>query len=215
MQDAGYRDVGRATYAVRNPASAKPSKDFGVIGFGVTPKSTNHTAAAQRYTSGKSLGSNGSGRISSVAPPPPAPPPPPAAPSINQWLAGDTAYKQQTDAAKKAMADYMAQMSGQQGSYETEYQRNLMNTGDAEKLANTDLENDYASRGLTNSGLFLKAKTDLSTDYDKRESTLADGRAEFLANLKAALTNFQSTSNINSTKYKNDAIARRAAKYDV
>ena len=199
-----------ATTSAPRPAPAPPPRSPSAPSYGGGGGSYGGGGGGGVAYSGKSVGSNSSGRISPVAPPPPAPPPPP---SINQWLAGDTAYKQQMDASSKAYKDYVAQMTGQQNNYNTEYERNLMNTHDAEKLAGTDMENDYAARGLTNSGLFLKAKTDLATDYDKRESSLADGRAEFLANLQAALGNFRSTSRINQTKYRNEAIARRAAQY--
>ena len=230
MQDAGYSDVGRiAKPAVVGPPARGKQPNYGVIGFRATPRSAiPHLPSIPRgpipssgggpgyqssgYSSGKTVGSNSQGRIAPIAPPP-APPPPPKPPSINEWLAGDTVYKQQTDASQKALADYIAQMTGQQNSYNTEYQRNLGNLGDAEKLATTDTENDYSSRGLTNSGLYLKALSDLKADYDKRESTLADGRAEFLANLASGLTNFRSTNDINNTRYRNEAINRRAAQF--
>ena len=231
MQDAGYRDVGRTPApAVRAPSRPR-SPNYGVIGFKASASAIPHIGAPRQssgprvnyapqqarpvpyYSSGKSVGSSNTGRISPIAPPPPAPPPPPKPPSIDQWLAGDTVYKQQTDASAKALADYMAQMTGQQNSYNTEYQRNLGNLSDAEKLAQTDTENDYASRGLSTSGVFLKALADLKADYDKRESTLSDGRAEFLSNLANGLTNFRSTQGINNTRYRNEAINRRAAQF--
>lgn len=219
MQDGGFIDVGH--YAPKPKPKPQPRSGPGTpgyIGFKATPKPPaaprvsapppRYTPGPVRYSSGKSVGSNSTGRITPIAPPPP-----PKPPSIQQWLSGDATYKQQQDAMKKAMADYQAQMTGQQNNYETEYNRNLLSTQDAEKLAQTDTENDYASRGLSTSGLYLKALNDLHTDYDKREGALADGRAEFLANLAAGLTNFQSTQGLNNTKYRNDAINRRAQKY--
>lgn len=219
MQDRGI-DVGSSRPpAVIAPRTQSRPRDFGRIGFTATPKPPARPHVQQsyggpstpRYSSGRQIGSNNVGRISSIAPP--APPPPPKPPSINEWLAGDTAYKQQTDASQKALRDYLAQMTGQQNNYNTEYERNLGNLGDAEKLATTDTENDFSARGLTTSGLYLKALADLKADYDKRESTLADGRAEFLGNLQNGLTNFKSTQGINNTRYRNEAINRRAAQY--
>lgn len=163
--------------------------------------------------SGRSIGSNTQGRISAVAPPPPAPPPAPKPPSIDQWLAGDTTYGGQMSASKKALADYLAQMTSQQNQYNTDYERNTMALGDQEKLATTDTENDYAARGMSTSGLYLKALADLKADYDKREGGLAEGRAAFLANLGSGKTNFMSQQQIEQAKYKQDAINRRAAQY--
>lgn len=163
--------------------------------------------------SGRTIGSNTQGRISNVAPPAPAPPPAPKPPSIDQWLAGDTTYGGQMSASKKALADYLAQMTSQQNQYQTDYERNRMGLEDQEKLATTDTENDYASRGMSTSGLYLKALADLKADYDKREGGLAEGQAAFLANLNSGKTNFMSQQQIEQAKYRQDAINRRAAQY--
>lgn len=164
---------------------------------------------------GGGVGSNSVGNISSVAPPAPAPPPPPAPPSIDQWLSTDNVYKQQTDAAHKALQDYMAQMAGQQNQYGVQYAANAGDLADQRKLAQIDTENDYAGRGLETSGLYLKALADLKNSYDKRQSALDAGRADFLSNLQSGLTNFEGTQQVNANQYRNDAIARRAAQYNL
>lgn len=224
--DSGTGSVRRNPGKPKVSAPARPKTgpgSFGYIGFSASPKSAIPSALlrkqasypTQRYSSGKSVGSSSTGRISSIAPPPPAPPSPPKAPDANAWLAGDTTYKQQMDASKKALADYIAQMTGQQNNYETEYTRNTMNLADQEKQARTNTEEDYASRGLSTSGLFLKALSDLATQYDKQESALSSGRAEFLSNLQNGLTNFKSTQGINNTRYRNEALNRRAQSYNL
>lgn len=143
----------------------------------------------------------------------PATPAAPVMPSLDQYLAGDATYKSQLDAQKKAIADYLAQMNGQTSQYNNQYTRDTSDLSTAEQQALRDQSDDYASRGLTNSGLFVKARSDLTSDYDKRESTLSTARANFLANLQSALTNFKGDQSLDLQKYRNDAIARRAAKY--
>lgn len=175
-----------------------------------TPTRNYAPAAARRVVSGKSVGSNSQGRITPIAPPKPKPPM-----SIDQWLAGDSAYKQQTDAAMKSLNDYRAQMTGQQNNYNIEEARNKGDLADQQKLAESAMTDDYASRGLSQSGLALKAFADLATDYDKRNSALDQGAAEFTGNANTGLQNFQSTQGINATKYKNDAISRRALKFNL
>lgn len=151
-----------------------------------------------------------------MAPPAPKKPKAPKGPpSLNSYLAGDTAYKQQMDAAAKAAADYQTQMTGQQNNYNTEYTRNMGNLHDQEKLDSNDATNDFASRGMISSGLYVKNQNDLATNYNKRESTLDDGKAEFMANLGFGKTNFDSTNNLNKQRYRNEAIQRRASKYNL
>lgn len=157
--------------------------------------------------SGKSIGSNSTGRISPIAPP--------RVPNINDYLAGDTAYKQQMDASSKAAADYLAQMTGQQNNYNTEYTRNLSDLGTQEKLDGVDHTNDFAARGMMQSGVYVKDRADLANNYNKREATLADGKSEFMGNLGFAKTNFDSQQRLNTTRYRNEAIQRRAAKYNL
>lgn len=166
---------------------------------------------APRYTSGKNIGSNSTGRISPVAPPaPPAPKKPPM--SIEQWLAGDTAYKQQTAAQTKGLADYQTQMGAQEANYRTDYTRNDLNQDDQYKVNKQSMADDYASRGMSESGLAVKSYADLATEYQKQQSALSTGQAQYLANNQTGLANYKSTQNIDAQRYKNEAVQRRAAK---
>lgn len=196
--------------AFRRPTVAAPPVNSPVR----RPVAPRAPAPSRPISSGNSIGSNSTGRISPIAPPPPAaPPPPPAAPDINQWLAGDTTYKSQMDASHKALQDYLTQMTGQQNTYNQDYQKNILNLGDQQKQGQGDLENDYASRGLSQSGLMIDALAKFKTEYDKRQSDLASGRASFLQDLTSGKTNFQSTQGLQEQKYKQDAINRRASTY--
>lgn len=155
---------------------------------------------------------------------PPAPPKPKAPkpkakpkgpPSLNSYLAGDTAYKQQTDAANKAIADYATQMGAQTAAYNTDYTANTRNLTDQHKIDNTASTDDFAARGLIRSGMFVKDNVDRNVDYTKRQATLDQGKAEFASNLNFGQTNFNSTQNLNKQRYRNEAIQRRAAKYNL
>lgn len=150
-------------------------------------------------------------------PPPPAPkpPPPPKPPSVSQWLAGDTAYASQQDALKKAISDYIAQMNQQKGQYNTEFQTNIGNLGDSEQVATNDLQNDYASRNMLNSGVYAKAYSDLQGDYDKRQAALEQGKSDFIANLQTGKQNFTTDNNLQLQKARQDAINRRAEKFNL
>lgn len=226
----GIRGTGvqrRPRPAVQNSPYTNPTNP---IKFGVTaqPRQRSFAPAINRRVGGggggysggggggggfsRGVGSNSSGRISSKAPPPAPKPPPPPNPA--QWLLTDTAYKAQMDAQQKAMKDYMAQKTAQENTYNTEYTTNLGDLGKQEKLDYGDLEADYGARGMGfGSGAAQKALADLTGQYNDREARLLADRNEYLANLTNALTNFQGTSNINQQRYKQEALARRAARY--
>lgn len=187
----------------------------GFVGVKKSSKPKSHTNAAARrvsnrsggggsssrkptYSSGKTVGSSATGRITPVAPPP---------------SYKDTTYQQQQLDSTKALADYMAQMTGQQNNYNTEYTRNTLGLADQQKLDDASMSDDYASRGMSQSGVALKAHADLGTDYGKRQSALDSGKAEYTGNLATGLANFKSTQGINNQRYQNEAINRRIQKY--
>lgn len=153
------------------------------------------------------IGSSATGRISVIAPIKPAI----GNRAIDPQLAGDTAYREQMNEAHRALADYQTRMVGSQNSYNTNYRRNLNTQNDREKLDQVDQADDYASRGMSNSGLRVRAASELHTNYDKQQGTLDEGKADFMGNLKSGFQDFQSQQRLNDTRYRNDAINRRAS----
>lgn len=162
--------------------------------------------------SGWSGNSGGSGGLS-PAPKATSVPEPPKPPSIEDWLAGDTTWLSTQDAMKKALADYQAEMERNKAQYQTEYDMNVSNLGQSRETALTDLENDYAGRGLLNSGLYADSTSQLMSDYDARQAALESGRSNFLADVLAQFQNFQSEQELARTSAKQDAINRRAQKF--
>lgn len=159
--------------------------------------------------------SNPIGQISatSVQPAAVAPPPAPSVPTEDEWLGGDTAYQSQMAALQKALADYRSQSNQQQTQYGVDYSSKLNELGLAEKQGIKDLENDFASRGLLQSGLFDNNRIELGSMFDRREGDLARAKADFEANLATALANFETENNLTGTRARQEALARRAAQF--
>jgi hypothetical protein len=116
---------------------------------------------------------------------------------------------------KKAMADYLAQMNSQRQQYEGQYGLNAQELGKQRTTGFGDLENDYASRGLLQSGVYGKAYADLENDFKRRQTDLDTGRTNFLANLASGQKNFTTEQQLAMEKARQDAIARRAAQYGI
>ncbi len=170
-----------------------------------TPAAPKKPVAVNRKPS-PAVGSNSTGAISPTAP---------VQPNVDEWLANDVAYKTQSDQLAKAWADYQAQSKQTEGQYRTDYTSKQAELGKTRELAGQELESDYASRGMLGSGLYAKAYTDYTTDYDNRQKQLDTGLSDFLANLLAQTNNYKSEQDIASEKAKQDAIARRAASMGV
>lgn len=170
-----------------------------------TPAAPKKPVAVNRKPS-PAVGSNSTGAISPTAP---------VQPNVDEWLANDVAYKTQSDQLAKAWADYQAQSKQTEGQYRTDYTSKQAELGKTRELAGQELEADYASRGMLGSGLYAKAYTDYTTDYDNRQKQLDTGLSDFLANLLAQTNNYKSEQDIVAEKAKQDAIARRAASMGV
>lgn len=208
----------RRTNAVNAPTTYS-SPDYGHLGFTASPASPVSNLPVQHpmssgYSGGRGVGSNATGHISSFAPPPPPPPPaPPAPPSLDAFSAKDSTYQNQLAALKKALADYSAQQGQAKTQYLTGYAGDLdsLKTNRTQGLQN--LEDDYASRGLLQSGLYANSLSNLNTDFDKRQAALDQARAAFLAQQSNDFTNFQSEQQLTQQQALQAAAARRAAQY--
>jgi len=170
-----------------------------------TPAAPKKPVAVNRKPS-PAVGSNSTGAISPTAP---------VQPNVDEWLANDVAYRTQSNQLAKAWADYQAQSKQTENQYRTDYTSKQSELGKTRELAGQELEADYASRGMLGSGLYAKAYTDYSTDYDNRQKQLDTGLSDFLANLLSQTNNYKSEQDIASEKAKQDAIARRAASMGV
>ena len=158
--------------------------------------------------SGKTVGSSATGRISHIAPAKPKGTVK-KKPAVDQ-LAGDTTYQQQKNEAHRALADYQAQMASSQNSYNVDYNRNLYNQNKQEAVDQVSHADDYAARGMSHSGVRVKAAGDLNNNYDDRSNTLNEGKANFNSGLSSGFQNYQSTQRLNDVRYRNEAINRRA-----
>jgi hypothetical protein len=114
---------------------------------------------------------------------------------------------------RKAYADFLASQQNDQTQYQNQYGLNVKSLGDDRTEGFDNLLNDYAGRGLLNSGVYGKAYSDLQTDYDARQTQLDTQRQGYLQDLSTNLSNFKGDQSTATTSAKQEALARRAAKY--
>lgn len=147
------------------------------------------------------------------APRPKVAPKPAGPPGVNQYLQGDTTYQGQLAQLRKAYADYVASQNTDKTNYQNTYNLNAKNIGTDKTQAFTGLTDDYASRGLLQSGVYGKAYSDLQNDYTQRQAALDTQRSAYLSDLATNLATFRGDQATTTTSAKQEAIARRAAKY--
>lgn len=191
------------------PRVAQPSRPRVSSGGGGNRVSSGGGGGRNYGGGGGGVGSNRTGSISNYAPPPP----PPAPPTLEAFSAKDSTYQSQLAALKKALADYQAQQGQAKTQYLTSYAGDRKTLGENRTQGLDDLGNDFASRGLLQSGLYADSLSDLNSDFDKRQSALDQARAAFLASQGSDFTNFTSEQQLAQQKALQEAAARRAAQY--
>lgn len=150
------------------------------------------------------VGNTPSGQIAASLP---APTPPPV--SVEDFLAKDTAFRSQQSAYQKALADYAAQMQAEQGKYNGEFSAQTKQLGLDRTEGVTNLRDDYASRGLVNSGVFADALGDLNTKFDTSAADLERAKQAYMDDLTTGQTNFKTTQQTLLEKARQDALNRR------
>ena len=161
---------------------------------------------------GGGVGSGRGGNISRVATPAP-PPPPPKPPSLSQFLKKDSTYTTQVADLKNALAQYIANQGQNRAEYQTNYAGDVRDIRKGRKEGLTGLEQDFAGRGLLNSGLYANQMQELNSSWDQHRSDLDKARAAYLAGLKSDLGNFREDQRVARQKAKSSAANRRAVKY--
>lgn len=195
------------------------------------PKKRSTGGSSGGYSGRPRSSGNGNGGYRTTAPSAPTPPrisvprPPvgntpsgtiarsvPAAPApmtIDQYLAGDTAFNSQKTAYQKALADYAAQMQAEQGKYNGEYGAQTAQLGLDRTQGMKSLTDDYASRGLLQSGVYADAQGELSKKFDTSAADLERAKQAYMSDLTTGQTNFQTTQQTLLEKARQDALNRR------
>lgn len=154
----------------------------------------------------------------------------PAAPVI-PTATSDATYQQQMADLARAMADYENQLNLENSQYGNQYNESLNmlgwrgdpttgnfdwsdRSGFAGQAINSNKE-DFASRGLFNSGLFEKANGDIMQDYAKRKTGFDTSRQDFLSGQEAKKQTYSNQKQSTETQALMEAIARIAAQYQI
>jgi hypothetical protein len=145
---------------------------------------------------------------------PPAPPKP-VIPDINKFLAGDSTYQRQLAAFGKSLADFQADQGLAQTDYNTNYGNTYRDIGLAKTDAAGNLEEDYASRGLLKSGLYNQALGELNQQYQNQFTDLGSQKTAFMDQLAQELKKYQNEQSTQKGNAYNEAVRRRAERYNL
>jgi len=212
---SGVGSVGRSgSNAVRSIGRSVSNSSRGSRG-----NSSSGRSGSTGYNGGKNNGSGSpgygasSGASSSGMVMPAAPKPVQMTPE--QWLSKDTTYTGQQNSYNKALQDYLANYNAELQKYGNEYNAATSKVGQEREKGLTSMADDYASRGLLNSGVYGEAMQDYNTDMDTRLADMQRAKSAYEGDLLADKNSWSSNQQELLTKAKQEALNRRLAAYGI
>lgn len=137
----------------------------------------------------------------------------PPAPSIEDFLGGDSGYQTQMRQFGEALSNMQGDVTRRKGQYETDYNLSKKAMDDQRVLDLKNLEADYGARGVLRSGLYSDAVGKYEGEFNTRSTDLARREQDALTGLTTELGQFQSKQGLDQQAAREAAIARRAAQY--
>lgn len=144
-----------------------------------------------------------------------APKPPAQPPNINSYLGTDSIYQQALSGGKRSLSDYLSELGRRRGEATTQYNQTRagMERDRTQQLA--DLENEFASRGLIQSGLYGEEQGRFQQQFTDQLNALGQQQTGLLADLLSQEKNYRRENDLAMQQAKQEALARRAAKYKI
>ncbi len=169
--------------------------------------------STRRYSSGGGGGSSrrssgGGGGSVSV-------PKVPKAPSVASYLAGDSVYQTGASGLKRSLSDYLSELGRRRGEATTQFNQTTKSMERDRVRQLEDLENEFASRGLIQSGLYGQEQGRFQEQFNTQMTALKQQQAALLADLLGQQKNYQRENDLNAQQLRQEALARRAARYGI
>lgn len=139
----------------------------------------------------------------------------PAIPSLSAYLGTDAEYQNYLSGSKRTLADYLSDLGRRKGEATTNYNTTLQSMEQDRTMQLEDLRDEFASRGLINSGLFAEEQGNFQKKYAEQLQTLDQQQAALLADLLQQETNFKREQELALKAAQQEAAQRRAAKYNI
>jgi hypothetical protein len=139
----------------------------------------------------------------------------PSIPSLGAYLGTDSTYQSAVSGGKRTLADFLSELNRKKGEATTQYNQTSGNMQRDEAQQLSDLKDEFASRGLINSGLYADQQGKFQQQFTDQKNALDQQQAGLLADLMSQQTNYQREQDLALQAAKQEAINRRAAQYKI
>lgn len=127
----------------------------------------------------------------------------------------DSTFLDQDAALSEALKKFIADQTEEKGRQKRDTDTAVTGIGRNRKVGLTGMSEDFAARGLQNSGLFMKANADAATDYGRQTQQVRQMFTDNVAKMASQLGKFKSESNATRQSARNEALARLARRSDL
>jgi hypothetical protein len=115
----------------------------------------------------------------------------------------------------KTLQQFQTGNAQNQNDVRSAFQTAMERMGQEREQSLKSLQEDFASRGLLQSGLYAQSNSDYDTEYQNRIADLTKDQEGQLGALSTEASNFQGLNESQKAALKQAAIQRRADKYNI
>lgn len=161
-------------------------------------------------------------RTSSPSPPPQRSPgpiepvtSPPNPPSISSYLGADDIYQQALRGSRRGLADFLSQLERSRGEAGVSFEQTSEQLEEDRVRQLERMRDEFAARGLIHSGLFAEEQGNFQEAFQQQMQQLEQQQASLMADFLSQETNFRRESGQAKEVAKQEALARRANRFDI
>lgn len=138
-----------------------------------------------------------------------------APPSLGTYLGSDSAYQQAVRGGKRTLNDFLSELGRRKGEASTQFKQTKSSMERDRTTQLEDLKNEFASRGLIQSGLYGEEQGKFQQKYGEQQTALQQQQTGLLADLMNQEKNYRREHDLALESAKQEAILRRASKYKI
>lgn len=217
---AAFAQAAKSTAKTAKKATAAPRRRLSTPSrstptSGGSPRTTysrggSSSGGSSRRSGGSSSGGSSMGGGSTYKAPKPVGPP-----SINSYLGTDSAYQTAVSGGKRSLNDFLSELGRRRGEAGTQFNQTTASMEKDRVQQLDDLRNEFASRGLINSGLYGEEQGNFQEKFTEQRNALEQQQAALLADLLSQEKNYRRENDLATQAAKQEALQRRAAKYKI
>jgi hypothetical protein len=141
--------------------------------------------------------------------------PKPKTPSVNAYLGTDSAFQDTLRGGKASLANFLADLNRRRGEATTQFNQTTQSMGRDRTQQLADLRDEFASRGLIQSGLYADQVGQFNQKFTDQQNTLKQQQTGLLSDLLSQQNNYQRENTLAMNQARQDAILRRAQKFNI